>query len=123
MHAALNGSKESLCRQPFDGNVLSASKHVGFSEFNGVKGFLRIKIDTEAALAIELAILVAKVRIDLLVDKLQRCTHRHGATVGLEHLAVARINTDTGANSRLSKVNRRDIRRTKFIERGSQLTL
>ena len=120
---ALFGAQHAFCRQCCHRGVFGACQRICIAKADVVKGVLSVQIYTKTAVGIQLAVLLVKVHIQLLIDDLQRTAHGHGGTVCFQHAGIAGVHAHAGANGRLRQVHRRNVAFLQFLQSRTQFPL
>ena len=121
VHIASFSKDKPLVGQGLHRDVLSRGQGVCHTKGQRVHAKLLVEGHTEAALAIDVAVLLAHEGIELAVDGLQGRTHRHRSAIGVQHLRITRENSHARADSRLGKVDRGNIGGLQGLEGTRQL--
>lgn len=104
--------------QGLHAGVLGAGEDVRVAEFDIVEGVLAEKLHAEAALPIQLALLLVVEGVQLLIDDLQRGAHAHGLAVGFQHALIAAEYADAGADGGLRQIDRGNVGGLRFSSAG-----
>ena len=76
----------TLGRKAVDGSVLGTGENVRLTELDFIERALGVQVHAEAAVTVEVAVLVGEVQVQFLIDNLQRGSDSHLGTISLEHL-------------------------------------
>ena len=103
-----------------DGRTLGVGEDFGFTILDFIIRALSVQINAEPAGGVHATHLLVEVQVNFFVDHLQGAADGHDRAVCLQHAAIAAEHAHTGANGRLSQVNRRNVAFLKLLQRRAQ---